>query len=373
MKYKDVGFRAVYKRFCAFPITNTIKGSISGWPDADKADYVLTYGYIDREAGLTLEVLAAAFKQGDSFSFGDAEDSIKSMIRIGAVKEDDFFVFEEEGNLRERYAYKIEALSHYDADELVEKTREMTFLDHLRHEEYVDDVQVHLIRRGLNTEVCWVTLDGCSEHSLVGTLLNEPTQDFGYHMGERIGFFLGDDEDGNVICISNMNPSKELKPEDLEDGSMLEKAISLFNRERSEDNFFEIMELLRDSYLWVPCTATLSDRDLESFAKLADEAGDDLDSIVGQTVVSQDEVHLKPDILQNGDNYFFPAFSSQEAMGEYGDGFSKIQQHMLDVIKMAGTYENISGIVINAFSEPFVLDKELFEMVSSMKSRLIMQ
>ncbi len=373
MKYKDVGFRAVYKRFCAFPVTEAIKDIVIELPEGKKADYVLTYGYIDREAGLTLEMIAAAFSAGDSFAFADSDISRSYKIRIGAVRDDDFFVFEEEGDLRERFAEKIDALSTYDADEFVEKTREMAFLDHLRHEEFVDDVQVHLVRKSLDTEVCWVRLDGCSNHSLVGTLLNEPAQDFGYHMGERIGFFLGDDEDGNVICISNMNPTKELKPEDLEDGSMLEKAISLFNRERSEDNFFEIMELLRDSYLWVPCTATLSDRDLESFAKLADEAGDDLDSIVGQTVVSQDEVHLKPDILQNGDHYFFPAFSSQEVMGEYGDGFSKIQQHMLDVIKMAGSYDNISGIVINAFTEPFVLDKELFEMVSNMKSRLIMQ
>ena len=373
MKYKDVGFRAIYKNFCAFPVTTAIKDMVAVLPEGREADYVLTYGYIDREAGLTLEMIAAAFRKGDSFSFADSDISRSYKIRIGTVKEDDFFVFEEEGDLRERFADKIEMISHYDADEFVEETRKMAFLDQFRHDEYVDDIQVHLVRRSLNTEVCWVRLDGSSGHSLVGTLLNEPTQDFGYHLGERIGFFLSDDENGNVICISNMNPSKELKPEDLEDGSMLEKAISLFNRERTEDNFFEIIELLRDSYLWVPCTATLSNRDMESFAKLVDEAGDDLDAIIGQTVVSQDEVHLKPDILQNGDELFFPAFSSQEAMGEYGNSFSKIQQHMLDVIKMAKGYDNIRGIVINAFTEPFVLDKDLFDMVENLKSRLIIQ
>lgn len=373
MKYKEVGFRAVYKRFCAFPMTDVTAGSISGWPGAEDANYVLTYGYIDREAGLTLEILAAALREGDSFRFAEGRNDIKSMIRIGAVMEDDFFIFEDEDDLRERYANKIEMLSAYDAGEFVEKTREMDFLDQFRHEQFIDDVQVHLTRRGLRTEVCWVRLEGCSDHSIVGKLLNEPTQDFGYHIGEEIGFFLSREEDGSVICVSNMNPTMELRPEDLEDGSMLEKAISRFNRERTEENFFDVMELLRDSYLWVPCTATISNRDMEALINAANEAGDDLESLVGTTITSKDEIRFKPDILQNGDEFFFPAFTTEEAMGEYGDGFSKIQQHMLDIIKSAESYGNLTGIVINAFTEPFVLESVLFDMVEKLKSRLIVQ
>ena len=36
----------------------------------------------------------------------------------------------------------------------------------------------------------------------------------------------------------------------------------------------------------------------------------------------------------------------------------------------ADTKKNVSGIVINAFSEPFVLDRGLFDLVERMKSRL---
>ena len=46
-----------------------------------------------------------------------------------------------------------------------------------------------------------------------------------------------------------------------------------------------------------------------------------------------------PDILQNGDKFFFPAFTSAEEMGEYGSAFSKVAHHFLDVIKLAAGNE----------------------------------
>ena len=78
-----------------------------------------------------------------------------------------------------------------------------------------------------------------------------------------------------------------------------------------------------------------------------------------------------PDILQNGEQFFFPIFTTTEAMGEYGDNFSKVQRHMLEVIPLARNNEkDLSGIVLNAFTEPFVLDKEIWDIVENMKSRI---
>ena len=78
-----------------------------------------------------------------------------------------------------------------------------------------------------------------------------------------------------------------------------------------------------------------------------------------------------PDILQNGDDFFFPVFSSAEEMGEYGNGFSKIEVDLLRAINLARNNEKkLKGIVVDAFSEPFVLDAELFDIVEKMKSRI---
>ena len=88
--------------------------------------------------------------------------------------------------------------------------------------------------------------------------------------------------------------------------------------------------------------------------------------------IAEDETRLIPDILENNGNFFFPIFSTEEAMGEYGDNFSKIPQNILDAITLArNNNKNPVGIVLNAFSEPFILDKEIWGLVENMKSRLV--
>lgn len=56
-------------------------------------------------------------------------------------------------------------------------------------------------------------------------------------------------------------------------------------------------------------------------------------------------------------------------MREYGNGFSKIEKHFLEAANLARDNEkNVAGIVINAFSEPFVIPREMFDIISGMKS-----
>ena len=236
----------------------------------------------------------------------------------------------------------------------------------------IDDVLVYLTRDGLKPEGCWVRISGLGDHWIMGTLLNEPDQDFGYHEGEEIAFFVRERGDKSIICCSDMNPSQWLKAEDLEDGSMLEAVVSAFNRERNEKNFIDILEILRDSYVWVPCTVAMSEADQKRIEEMVMGAKDDPDSLVGQEIVAHDVTRLIPGILQNGDAFFFPIFSTAEAMGEYGEYFSTVQKYMLEVIPMARNNEKqLEGIVLNAFTEPFVLDADIWDMVEKMKSRII--
>ena len=68
-----------------------------------------------------------------------------------------------------------------------------------------------------------------------------------------------------------------------------------------------------------------------------------------------------PDILQNGDDFFFPAFTTAEEMGDYGRGVSKLEKHFLEAVNLARNNEkNVAGIVINAFSEPYIVPRDLF-------------
>ena len=50
------------------------------------------------------------------------------------------------------------------------------------------------------------------------------------------------------------------------------------------------------------------------------------DDAIGKSFVSTDSIRMVPDILQNGEDSYFPVFTTAEEMGEYGDEFSKIQR-----------------------------------------------
>lgn len=63
MKYSETGFRAIYKQFCAFPLSDSILSVAKDFPGIADGDCVLCYGYIDHEAGLTLENIAGGIRR----------------------------------------------------------------------------------------------------------------------------------------------------------------------------------------------------------------------------------------------------------------------------------------------------------------------
>ncbi|MBR0420387.1 MAG: SseB family protein [Erysipelotrichaceae bacterium] len=372
MKYSAKGFRPFYHQFALFPI-DAIGNTVKDFEHSHEADSVLTYGYVDHETGFRFEVLSTASSQnGTPQIFNDRPEGIRVFIKAEVLNDTDAIVLENRDELCAANKETIDSIiDGYECDEEIMNSRTMEFLDESRDPICIDDVQVLLYKEGNQTEACWVRISGLQEHFIVGEMLNEPYQDFGYHIGDTIGFFVQKTDDDRIICVCDMNPTAKITREDLKDGLMLKEAIGRFNNERNEENFFNILELLRDSDVWVPCTCVLSENDQTAIEKMVDEAGDDLSSMKGMEFSNKDQIRMIPDILQNGDDFFFPVFSSDEEMGEYGDGFSKIETEFLHAINLARNNEKeLKGIVINAFTEPFVLDKELFDIVEKMKTRL---
>lgn len=75
------------------------------------------------------------------------------------------------------------------------------------------------------------------------------------------------------------------------------------------------------------------------------------------------------DILKNGDKFFFPLFSSQEELGEYGRQFVAKDKSYSEWQALAkGTRYPLSGIVINAFTDSFILNWELFDFVEGVEN-----
>ena len=372
MKYSETGFRSFYHQFVLFPVDVAGK-ALSGFEHFKDADSIVTYGYIDHETGFRFEVLSTASIRNDKFQiFNDRPEGKRVFIKAEAVNDFEGFAIKDRDG---QYAANKELIDlitkGYEQNEEIMNSRMMSFLDESRDPFNVDDVQVHLYKDGNQDEVCWVRIEGLEEHVIIGKLLNKPYQDFGYHEGDTIAFFVQKTEDDKIICISDMNPTAYITRQDLEGGRMLRDAIRGFNSERNENNLFNVMELLRDSNVWVPCTAVFSETDQQALEEMVKNAGDDLSSLKGKVMTSKDQIRMVPDILQNGEHFFFPVFSSDDEMGEYGDGFSKIETDFLHAINLARNNEKeLKGIVVDAFSEPFVLDVELFDIVEKMKSRI---
>ena len=73
-------------------------------------------------------------------------------------------------------------------------------------------------------------------------------------------------------------------------------------------------------------------------------------------------------------DFFFPVFTTAEEMGDYGQGFSRSEKHFLEAANLARNNEKkVKGIVINAFSEPFVIPVDLFDLIAEMPSSFEMK
>ncbi|MCR5662573.1 MAG: SseB family protein [bacterium] len=369
MKYKDSNFRILYHKFAAFMLTDSIRKSIKDFPYAEKANCVLTYGYIDHEAGLTLEVLSAGLSTEDGLAFFGGNDSIRSIIRIRDVENQEILFFEDEdGDLLKEHEKKIQALKHYDVSEDIEKSRDIPFLDDSRDSSCIDDVLVYFSKEGLNTEGCWVRISGFDKRGFVGILLNEPVQDFGYHVNDTVPFALTL-ENNKIICAAIIGDKLKKISEKHKDGKLLKKLFADFSKEPSADCLNNLIFLLSCSSVFVPCNAVMSDEDADYLENLIKNAKDNLDELRSTKLELKNDVRLIPDILQSGDNYFFPAFTSIDEMGEYGGHFSKVQKPFLEVIYLAKNNDkNVSGIVMNAFTEPFVIDNRLIEIIMHMNN-----
>ena len=372
MKYSEAGFRPFYHQYVLFPVT-AAGSAVSDYKHFNEADSIVTYGYIDHETGFRFEVLSTASIRKDQFQiFNDRPEGKRVFIKAEIINEVEGFAIKDRDGQYAANKELIDLITEgYEQNEEIMNSRMMSFLDESRDPFNIDDVQVQLHKEGNQIEVCWARIEGLEEHVIIGKLLNEPYQDFGYHEGDTIAFFVQKTEDDKIVCIGDMNPTAYINREDLEGGQMLRDAIRRFNTERNENSLFDVVELLRDSNVWVPCTAVLSEADQSAMEQMVKDAGDDLSSIKGKVITSKEQIRMIPDILQNGDDFFFPVFSSAEEMGEYGNGFSKIEVDLLRAINLARNNEKkLKGIVVDAFSEPFVLDAELFDIVEKMKSRI---
>ena len=204
MNCKEAGFRAFYKRFAVFEITEQDKELLKEFPGADQADYFLTYGYMDEEKGLTLEVICCAKNLSKGFVFADTRTDIRSSISYKDVFEREAF-FIEQHILQEQFREKLFMLKEYDVSDQVEETRKLTLVDDCRDFTFIDDVLVYFVKENLDAEGCWVRLLSVNESTISGILLHDPNQNFRCHKGDIIDFRLQETDEKKIVCVKQFD------------------------------------------------------------------------------------------------------------------------------------------------------------------------
>ena len=370
MTIKENGFRPTYHLVCAFELNDKLKGIVKDCPDAAKASHAVMYGYIDSDDGLMLEVLGVGKQAPKYFYFKDPYEGERITIKASEVDDVDYMFFPDlEPRFQKKFAPRIAELKKYDASKELEETRELSFLDGVRSQQYPDDVKVILMKDGLKSEEVWVHMTNLGDHALIGKLLNQPYQDYGIDKGDSIEFNVKKDDEGNVICFKDLNAPHELCPEDLEDGTFLKECIQEFLKDTENKQAFGfLLALLRSCSVIVPCAIQLNDAAAAIMEKLEND-GKSIDDLSEEEAgIFQQGMHFDPAILESEGHKFLPAFSNAEEIGEHMEDGARVNMPFLHAIEMALDAGNdIEGIVINAYTDNFIINKELFGTIRKME------
>ena len=203
MKLKDKSFRELEKQYIYLAVPEIARQLAAFFADAEQATGVLCYCYLDYKQGLQFAVLCCAMFDAETRSLkllaGNAAQSIT--LPYASVSEAEAAVVPAALPRLAEFKAKVDAVqARCNASADIEKTRQLTTLDHLRSAERPDDVLVRLVH-GESVEEVIVRLAGVNELQLYGTLMSEPQGDFGVHAGDSLSFYLVKNAQG-IMCLA---------------------------------------------------------------------------------------------------------------------------------------------------------------------------
>ena len=331
MTLAEAGCRPFYRRICALELTDSLRKRCSEVPDIDEADCLVVYGYADDIDGLIIEVLGAATGFSDTalYTF-DAYDGKWLAIPAEEIKDVPFkeLGFKEE-DLEEGYRERIEALGNVYAPKEIEDLRLYDALDDFRDPYHPDIYEVLFVMPGLEDELCRVKMLRVGEYSFYGILVDQPEQDFGVHAGDIVEFWsLKLDEDSYGFV-------KEFEVSSEKVAELLEKAVNNYYDNRCEDTFEDVLELLKQSELYMPVR-----RDEEA-----------------------EEEMYTPYVVEHNDLLLVPVFTDPDTVeDESYDSIEKIS--FSEIRDLVLSSEELGGIVLNLYTVPFGADREILESMS---------
>lgn len=197
-------FRDFEHNLC-IAMDSTISSLLSVGEDCG-ANAVICYGYVDKQAGLTFEVLCLASYVNGDYTIVNENKTVSMKVRAETYKDIEVFPIKNAAILR-RFEKRIQIIEEgYYSHDTAEEARKVTCIDSFRHPFFPDDVQALLATPELKPESIWVRLaqyigNTNGIEAFTGTLLNEPyEQKFGISCGDEV-FIAVVDENNEKICF----------------------------------------------------------------------------------------------------------------------------------------------------------------------------
>ena len=200
MRVEEIFFREMYHQICLLIDADLAKKfyDMLEMDECEKPDGLLTYGYIDESAGFTFSILGGAQTSGGRLKIFPINYKKAALIRRSGVADADVKILTDDYALAFRDRMQM-INDTYAVDDAKEQTRFIKNLDAFRHPHYPDDVIVYFLSKDDKPELLWVRCISVDENILTGELLNEPTKDFGCHVGDKIKFGVAQIAEQNIL------------------------------------------------------------------------------------------------------------------------------------------------------------------------------
>ena len=175
----------------------------------DSDDGVIAFAYLDYQAGISIDIIGTAHIFDNNFSISDVDKSTRRKIRHGffdrmpMVKVLDLI----DTNISlDDFCCEVGAHEIYyrNLNNDIEVLRSNTDLDRSRHPSFPDDIQIQLVKDGHIVEAPWARCSRLDRDTgfMYAKLINEPHNEFSFHMDDEIPFKVIEAEDGTLLCIN---------------------------------------------------------------------------------------------------------------------------------------------------------------------------
>lgn len=203
MKVAEKNFREIYKKICLLENSELVEKinlhDVFDYPPEENLNGFVTYAFINLNHEFVFEILAGAKIFGEKIKIFPASYKKNIFFRRAEIENVEMKILSED--YQTAFQDKIQVIDDKNKfGEVLEKIRAAEDLDELRHPNFPDDVAVLFYGENFRPEYAWVRCENIEEKFIVGKLLNNLQQNFGYEVGDKIKFGLTNFE-GENICV----------------------------------------------------------------------------------------------------------------------------------------------------------------------------